>query len=95
MPDFQGELQVSQMKPETSFTVLFGIEQQKPDTMNNSITLIKTVFGMFSFAKGCISLNTFSNVICSNPLKTVTRWTFEDTVEWFVMMSFSMKTLDY
>lgn len=56
------------MEPETSFPVVFGTEQQKSDTMNNSITLIQTVFDMFSSTRGYIFLNKFSKVICLNQL---------------------------
>lgn len=57
------------MEPETSFTVVFGTEQQKSDTVNNSITLIQTVFDMFSSTRGYIFLNKFSKVICLNQLE--------------------------
>lgn len=57
------------MEPETSFTVVFGTEQQKSDTTNNSITLIQTVFDMFSSTTGHIFLNKFSKVICLNHLE--------------------------
>lgn len=43
------------MEPETSFTVVFGTEQQKSDMMNNSITLIQCLI-CFLLQQGIFSL---------------------------------------